>query len=126
MSVPEWQLAGYENLRIEIIRQAVNDYMSALAVSQHNGEKCRKQIMLEKFFLSPWGQTLSGNVGEQIIEQCRRGSAIKPKRGRREIRSEEEQRRIARDYANGVTRKAILQSYRITDEQLYRYVRKWG
>ena len=50
MSVPEWQLPGYENLRIAIIKQAVNDYKSALAVSKYNGKKCRKETMLEEFF----------------------------------------------------------------------------
>ena len=53
---------------------AANDYKDALREKLKdpfdpyaNGEI----IALEKFFLSGWGQLLSGNQGEIIIEKCR-------------------------------------------------------
>ena len=67
-------------------------------------------------FLGEWGQMLSGNIGEQIIEQCRRGATVRGQKGRRDAKTEKEQRRIVSDYLNGGNRTAILQQYRITDD----------
>lgn len=59
---------GYENVRFAIVQQAVKDYKRALR------KKDRYRIRyFEKWFRSGWGQLLSGNNGEYIIEQCRKG-----------------------------------------------------
>ena len=63
----------YEDLRIAIVAKAVSDYRVALA---SDNERYIKP--LEKFFLSSWGQFLSGDNGEYIIDRCR--AEVKPKR----------------------------------------------
>lgn len=52
------------NLRIAIINQAVADWRT--------GSK-RQRIAIEKFLLSEWGQLLSNDMGEIIIEKLRKG-----------------------------------------------------
>ena len=58
---------GYEDLRIAIVSRAIRDYKTALAYGKE-----RAIYRLEKFFLSEWGQFLSGNYGEYIIERCKK------------------------------------------------------
>ena len=58
---------GYEDLRIAKVRRGVMDYNTALACGKESSIK-----RLEKFFLSEWGQFLSGNYGEYIIERCKK------------------------------------------------------
>ena len=52
------------NLRTAIINQAVYDW--------HKGNKQQKES-LEKWFLSDWGQFISGDMGEIIVEKLRKG-----------------------------------------------------
>lgn len=61
----------YEDLRIAIIRQAVHDYIKALKEND-----AREAASLERFFLSDWGQLLSGGKGEYIIAECRRRANV--------------------------------------------------
>ena len=57
----------YEPLIHAIVAQAMADYKAALRRDNH------AQIAeLEKFFLSGYGQLLSWNHGELIIERCRK------------------------------------------------------
>lgn len=65
---------GYENVQFAIIEQAIKDYKRAL--KKRNG---RAIFSLERWFLSPWGQMLSGGKGAYIIEQCRKCVDMKPK-----------------------------------------------
>lgn len=58
---------GYKNLRIAILIQAIDDYKIAL-IDRDNGEIRH----LENFFLSDWGEMLSGCNGELIIEIVRK------------------------------------------------------
>lgn len=51
------------NLRIAIINQAVADWRT--------GSK-RQRIAIERFLLSEWGQLLSNDTGEIIIEKLRK------------------------------------------------------
>lgn len=53
-----------------ILKQAADDYIEAL----EKGSKRRCQN-LERFFLSDYGQTLSKNLGEAIIRNCKRIAA---------------------------------------------------
>lgn len=50
-----------------ILRDAVKEYKKALR--RHNDYEARK---LEAFFLSTWGQLLSSNNGQYIIEHCQK------------------------------------------------------
>ena len=65
---------GYENVRFAIIEQAINDYKRAL--KKRNGGSI---LYFECWFLSPWGQMLSGGQGDYIIEQCRKCVGMKRK-----------------------------------------------
>lgn len=54
---------GVDNLRVAIIEMAIADY-------------CRPRYSqfresLEKFFLSDWGQLLSGNLGDYIVKNIK-------------------------------------------------------
>ena len=56
----------YELVAQAIIKRAMADYKAALRQDNHG------QIAeLEKFFRGSYGQTLSWNHGEQIIEYCK-------------------------------------------------------
>ena len=61
----------YDNLKLGILKQAVIDYKKAL--KRRDSGKPPTAIYnvksLEKFFLSDWGQFLSENGGEFIIEK---------------------------------------------------------
>lgn len=57
----------YESLRLAIVELAVRDYEAAL---KYGNEKEIKS--LERFFLSKWGQYLSDDHGEYIINRCRK------------------------------------------------------
>lgn len=69
--IPEWQMAAYERLQTEIVRSAVKDLRKAIRKSKRLGFVCDEQIKLEQWFLSAWGQLLSGDNGAYIIEKCR-------------------------------------------------------
>ena len=75
---------GYERVRVEIVRQAINDYEKALKRESKGKPPLAIYSVksLEKFFLSEWGQALSGNNGKYIIEKCRRRVEIKKSRGK--------------------------------------------
>ena len=70
--IPEWQMEAYERLRTEIVRSVVKDLEKAIRKSNRQGAICEEQIRLEKWLRSKWGQFLSGDNGEYIIERCRR------------------------------------------------------
>lgn len=58
---------SYINIAAAIVKQAMADYKAALKANKKNLiHEC------EQFFLSAWGQTLSANHGEYIIERCRK------------------------------------------------------
>lgn len=58
---------GYENVRVAIIKQAIDDYKRALCEDAKG-----KIATLEKWFLSEWGEMLSGYNGAYIIEKVRK------------------------------------------------------
>ena len=62
-------------LEIAILQLAADDYREAL-IEQIEDREClktnKKVRRLERFFLSDWGQLLSSNNGELIIQRCRR------------------------------------------------------
>ena len=60
---------NYELLRIAILSQAVKDYRKALRKKDE-----AKINYFERWFLSDWGQYLSEDIGEAIIEKCKQRS----------------------------------------------------
>lgn len=58
---------GVENLRVAILFQAIKDYKFAL---RHNRQN--EVYLLEKFFLSEWGELLSNYHGDYIIAECKK------------------------------------------------------
>lgn len=69
---------GYIELVIAIINQATKDYKSALRrekKKQKEKQKKKNQKALrdcESFFLSEWGQLLTHENGELIIQRCKK------------------------------------------------------
>lgn len=57
---------GYGNIRVAILEQAIDDYRGALI----NGDQY-KITTLENWFLSEWGECLSGGNGAYIIEKVK-------------------------------------------------------
>lgn len=57
---------SYGNVRLAILRQAIEDYKRALRNNKHHETKA-----LERWFLSEWGEALSGNNGAYIIEKVK-------------------------------------------------------
>lgn len=62
---------GYLALAAAVLRQAADDYIDALQAPETRAS-LSQILMLEKFFRSGWGQLLSLNQGEYIINKCRR------------------------------------------------------
>ena len=123
--IPGWQMEGYERLRTEIVKSAVNDYKNALKKSKRIGCKCTEETELEKWFLSKWGQLLSGDNGEYIIEKCRQSyNTSDCKKGKRHI-PDDVQKRIYADYKRGESTSAIMKQYRVGSATLYKIVRRW-
>lgn len=105
---------GYENLRVAIVSLAVKDLKNAMRRSERMGRKCDRQKALERWFLSEWGQALSGGNGEEIIRRCDRtythavainGTIIVPKETRDAIYLE---------WRNGGSRKKIAEKYGVS------------
>lgn len=75
---------GYVGLQAAIIQQAVNDYKWAMKFLENPpkastakarykyNEAERTKAECEKFFLSEWGQMLTGGYGAIIIGRCKR------------------------------------------------------
>ena len=72
--MPGWRIEAYERLRVEIVRSVVRDLEKAIRKSNRQGAICEEQKSLERWLLSKWGQFLSGDNGEYIIERCRKGN----------------------------------------------------
>lgn len=60
------ELCNINLLRAGILRRAVIDYKQALKKRDYYNME-----QLEGFFLSAWGELLSGGHGEYIIDHCR-------------------------------------------------------
>ncbi len=58
---------GYGNVRVGIVKQAITDYKEALIYDEFG-----KARALERWFLSEWGEALSGGNGAYIIEKVRK------------------------------------------------------
>jgi DNA-binding NarL/FixJ family response regulator len=123
--VPEWQLECYERLRIAIMSAAVQDYKAAMKKSAREGRKCEKEIALERFFLSGWGQALSGDNGKLIIEKCRADKRYVPSPRRHSKVTIEMELDVYEDYKKGMTGKALAKKYGVCEETVRRCIKKW-
>ena len=119
-------LAEYELLRAEIVRSAVVDYKKALRKSDRIGYVCDEQTKMERWFLSKWGQMLSGDQGEYIIERCRKNYKAANQKLRSPNMTAETIAKAHKDYKAGMSKKEITKKYNITDYQYYEVLRKCG
>ena len=76
------KLTGYERVRFAIVEQAIIDYKKALKREQRGKPPTLNYNVkgIEKWFLSDWGQFLSGGNGQYIIEHCRKLVKTKQKK----------------------------------------------
>ena len=118
-------MEAYEALRIEIVKSAVFDLKKALRRSDMLGEVCEEQIKLENWFLSKWGQLLSGDNGAFIIEKCHKEYKTKVSKNGRPYIPDDLQNRIIADYKAGLTRRAILSKHGISIKKYENAIRRW-
>lgn len=123
--IPGWQVEGYERLRAEIVKSAVDDYKKALKKSDRLGCRCAEEIKLKKWFLSNWGQLLCEGNGEYIMEKCcQTYKTSGNKKGKQHI-PDDIQKRVYKDYLNGVDNKTIIERYGISHSTIHNIVRRW-
>ena len=124
--IPSWQMAAYERLRNEVVRQAVNDLKIALRRSAREGAVCGEQRRLERWFLSKWGQTLCENQGQYIIDRCHRDYKAYNGKMRAAPMTPEKEEKAYRDFKAGMTKKEIVKKHNITDYQYYQMLWRRG
>ena len=124
--VPGWQMAAYERLRAEIVKSAVNDYSKALRKSDRLGHICEEQKNLEDWFLSKWGQFLSGDNGKYILERCQKSYKPRVHRNGRKMLPDDVQKKICADYKNGMGALKISQKYKISISRVHTALKRWG
>ena len=124
--IPTWQMEAYETLRTEVVKSAVRDLQKAMRKSDRLGCVCGEQRKLEQWFLSKWGQMLSGDNGKYIIEKCRKTYKSRVFTNGRQQLPDEVQKRICADYESGMGAKDIQSKYGISSDQMHRIIRRWG
>ena len=123
--IPEWQIEGYERLRTELVKLSVNDLKNALRKSDRLGVVCDEQRKMERWFLSRWGQMLTGDNGEYIIEKCKETYKTRQSKiGKTNIPTEV-QRSIYEEYKSGVSYKTLCKKYHISTKTFYIVLRRW-
>ena len=114
----------YMTLRAEVVRLAIDDLKKAMRKSDRLGYVCDAQRNLEKWFLSRWGQALSDDNGERIIEMCRR--TYKRGAGERPLPiSDDIARKICADYKGGMSMEKLGEKYGLTVPIVDRTLRQW-
>lgn len=124
--IPDWQVEGYERLRTEIVRSAVNDLKKGIRKSKREGAVCKEQRAMERWFLSAWGQMLCGDNGEYIIERCR--ATYKAPSGKMwaDPVPPEVEEQAHKDYKAGMLRKEIMRKHNMTLYQYWQMLRRFG
>ena len=123
--IPGWQMAAYERLRAEIVKAAVRDYQKALKKSKRIGCVCAEEIELERWFLSKWGQLLSGDNGEYILEKCRQTYNSCSFSNRKRQLPTDVQKEIYTAWKNKTSFANIHKKYGISKSQFYLILRRW-
>lgn len=119
------ELDFYMMLRAEVVKAAVDDLKKAMRKSDRLGHVCKEQEALEQWFLTPWGQALTDDNGEQIIARCRRTY----KRGSAERSlpvSDDIAKKMCALYKGGMSRLAIAKKYGATKAIVISAWEKWG
>lgn len=116
---------GIERLRIAIVAQVVEELKRAMLVSDREGEKCQQQKDLERWLLSPWGQTLSGNNGEKIIRLCQRTYNVNRYRNGKAKIPDKVKEQIRNDWKSGMKRSAIRRKYGVSAHWLDQTIVRW-
>ena len=119
-------MEAYERLRTEIVRSAVVDYKKALRKSNREGVTCSKQIAMEWWFRSNWGQFLCENRGEYIIDRCRKDYKAAHGKLRAAPMTEETEEKAYQDYKGGMSKKEIKNKHNITEYQYLQMLRRRG
>lgn len=122
--IPDWQIEGYERLRVAIVKSAVRDLRKAMRKSARLGSVCEEQKTMEEWFLSKWGQLLCEDRGEYIIDRCWKTYKRK-KGGTKQKIPDDVQLQIYKDYKNGVKNVTILKKYNINSSTLYFILKRW-
>lgn len=136
----EYEEFFFDNLRGQILRQAADDYVNAL---KENDEKEIRN--LEKWFRSSYGQAISSNQGEEIINRCRniankneqiRASINDESKGQKKRKQPMKKNRYSEDIEpyiediiamrkNGASKKKICKFLGITWNSFYWYVKTY-
>ena len=124
--IPGWQMEAYERLRTEIVMSAVVDYKKALRKSDREGGTCSKQIAMERWFRSGWGQFLCENRGEYIIDRCHQNYKKAHGKLRAAPITQEVEDRAYADYKAGMPKKEVMQKHNITYYQYSQMLRRRG
>ena len=124
--IPGWQMEAYERLRTEIVKSAVKDLKKALKKSDREGAVCKEQVALERWFLSKWGQLLSGDNGEYIVNRCHKSYKVNTKKPPAEPISKDVEEKAYMDYKAGMSKQKIVQKHNITIYQYYKMLRRRG
>ena len=124
--VPEWKMAAYERLRAEIVKSAAHDYQKALRKSDRLGFICEEQTKLEDWFLSKWGQFLSGDNGEYIVERCRKTYKARKFKTSKNKLPDDVQKKICEDYKNGMRLVDISKKHKVHVQTISTALLRWG
>ena len=81
---------------------------------------------MERWFLSPWGQMLSGDNGAYIIEKCHKTYKKPQGKLRAAPITPEVEEKAHRDYKAGMPKKEIIQKHNITEYQYFQMLRRHG
>ena len=116
----------YERLRTEIVRSAVVDLQRELRRSDRLGQVTDEVKKLEEWFLSKWGQMLSGDNGEYIIALCHKTYKLKSRHNQSKPVTKEVEQKAYRDYKAGMPKEKIKKKYNITEYQYFQMIRRGG
>ena len=116
---------GYENLRVAIVSSAVNDLKTEMRRCERSGTKSNRQIALERWFLSEWGQALSGGNGELIIKRCERTYTRAVSKNGKVIVPKETRAAVYNEWKNGGSRKKIAEKYGISLAMVANIITRW-
>ena len=123
--IPGWQMEAYERLRTAVVKSAVSELRKAIRKSNRIGSVCAEQKKLESWFLSPWGQMLSGDNGDFIIEKCHQTYTQKAHGNGKWQLPDEVQKSLYEDYRRGMPRRELVKKYGISYNQYEYVLRRW-
>ena len=124
--IPGWQVEAYERLSAAVVRSVVNEYKKALRKSDRLGFVCDEQKKAEEWLLSKWGQFLSHDMGEYILERCQNTYKSSKSKARKNMLPDDVQKKMCNDYKSGMRISHISQKYKASITQVHTALRRWG